>query len=112
MCIGIPMRIVSLAGETALCVAEGREEQVDLALLSEAKVGEDVLVFLGLARRVLDPEEAAQIRAALGALAALSPASGEATVDLLQDGFADLMDREPQLPPHLEAARAAGLEEG
>lgn len=102
MCIGIPLRLTGVDGVV------GRTEDgsaVDLSLVPEAAVGDWVLGFLGAARRMLDPEEAAQI---LDALAAMAAALDGETLD---GAFADLTGREPTLPPHLEAARAAGLTE-
>ncbi|CBS89910.1 HypC/HybG/HupF family hydrogenase formation chaperone [Azospirillum lipoferum] len=102
MCIGIPLRLTAVDGIV------GRAEDgsaVDLSLVPEAGPGDWVLGFLGAARRLLEPEEAAQILDALAAMAAAL--DGEA----LDSAFADLTGREPTLPPHLEAARAAGLTE-
>ncbi|SMF47210.1 hydrogenase expression/formation protein HypC [Azospirillum oryzae] len=102
MCIGIPLRLTGVDG------VAGRTEDgslIDLSLVPDAGPGDWVLGFLGAARRLLDPEEAAQILDALAAMAAAL--DGER----LDSAFADLTDREPTLPPHLEAARAAGLTE-
>lgn len=102
MCIGIPLRLTRVDGVV------GRAEDgatVDLSLVPEANVGDWVLGFLGAARRLLEPDEAAQI---LDALAAMAAAMDGETLD---GAFADLTGREPTLPPHLEAARAAGLTE-
>ena len=101
MCVGIPMRIEAVAGEMATCVAGDRREEVDLALVGAQAVGAHVLVFLGAAREVLNEADALKISRALDALSA-AMAGGE-----LGDAFADL-EVEPQLPPHLEAARRAG----
>jgi hydrogenase expression/formation protein HypC len=59
-----------------------------------------VLTFQGAAVRVLTTEEAVQTNAALDALAAVL--AGE--VDTAAH-FADLVDREPQLPAHLRGSR-------
>ncbi|NYZ12463.1 HypC/HybG/HupF family hydrogenase formation chaperone [Azospirillum sp. RWY-5-1] len=106
MCIGFPMRIERIDGDRAHCVADGIVETVDVALLPEAAAGDWVLVFLGSARRVLDAAEAALIGDALGAVRAAMEGRGD------DDAFADLTGREPTLPPHLQAAHAAGLTEG
>ncbi|CAO3432626.1 HypC/HybG/HupF family hydrogenase formation chaperone [Azospirillum endophyticum] len=102
MCIGIPLRLIGVDGVL------GRAEDgtvIDLSLVPEAGPGDWVLGFLGAARRLLPPEEAAQILDALSAMAAAL--DGER----LEGAFADLTGREPTLPPHLEAALAAGLTE-
>ena len=102
MCLGIPMEIERVDGFSAQCRASGRVEAVDLALTGMLPVGTWVLVFLGAAREVLTAEDAAQISNALDGLASVM-IGGD-----LGDAFADLESREPQLPPHLEAARVAG----
>ncbi|TDP46295.1 hydrogenase expression/formation protein HypC [Zavarzinia compransoris] len=80
-------------------------EAVDLTLVPEARPGDWVLVFLGVARRRLEAAEAGRIAAALSGLAAAMDGR-DADIDAL---FPDLAGRTPSLPPHLEAARAAGL---
>ncbi|WP_095205083.1 HypC/HybG/HupF family hydrogenase formation chaperone [Mesorhizobium carmichaelinearum] len=103
MCIGEPMEIVSVHGESACCKARNGRTNVDMRLVAAARVGDHVLVFLGAARRILPLDEAADIRDALEALEAV--AAGVP----LEGFFADLMAREPSLPSHLEAARRKGL---
>lgn len=103
MCLGIPMRIVSRDGIAAQAAAEGETPQlIDLSLTPDAQAGDWVLTFLGAAREVLDPSEAAKISAALEGLRSLM-AGGD-----LGGAFADLEARAPELPPHLAAAAAAG----
>jgi len=98
MCIGIPMQVLEGAEGRALC-ADGLETRwVDTRLVDPPQPGDWLLVFLDAARERLDSERAAQIRDALRALEA-AMAGDLASVDQL---FADL-DREPQLPPHLQA---------
>lgn len=97
------MQVRRVQDLSALCVDEdGREETLDLALVGAVAPGTWVLAFLGAAREILTPEQAADIARALRGLAAVMN-GGE-----LGDAFADLENREPQLPPHLEAARRAG----
>lgn len=106
MCIGTPLRVVAVDGIVGTAEnSAGALVPVDLSLLPEVRPGDWVLDFLGAARRQLEEEEALQIRAALDALAAAMSGGS------VEDGFADLIGREPTLPPHLEAARAAGLTE-
>jgi hydrogenase expression/formation protein HypC len=57
-----------------------------------------VLVFLDVAREVLQPERAEQIKKAIGAVAAVMNGDSADFDDL----FADLVEREPQLPEHLQ----------
>ncbi|KAA5601803.1 HypC/HybG/HupF family hydrogenase formation chaperone [Blastochloris sulfoviridis] len=99
MCIGLPMRIV-LGGEfTAACERRGETQAVSLALVGPQQVGTHVLVHLGAAVRVLGAEEAQRIDDALDGVAAAL--QGRAFDHL----FADLIDREPQLPDFLAAGR-------
>ncbi len=111
MCIGIPMQIVTVDGIVAGCDdgtchgEEGVLTLVDLSLLADCRPGDWILNFLGAARRKLDTDEATQIRDALAAIA--TAMQGERD----DDAFADLTNRTPTLPPHLEAARAAGRSE-
>lgn len=106
MCIGIPVRLCAVDGAVGKADdGAGGSVVLDLSLTPEAAAGDWVLSFLGAARRRLDAEEAALILDALAAVAAV--ARGEAC----DDAFADLAGRAPALPPHLEAARAAGLKE-
>lgn len=101
MCIGVPLQVQVLedSAEFALCGDGDAHERLDMRLIGAQPVGAWVLSFNGAARRVLDAEEAAQIRDALQALQAAM--QGDlASVDAL---FADLIDREPQLPAHLAA---------
>ena len=99
MCIGVPMRIVSSAGETALCESRGQRQQLDLMLLGEVPAGTWVLAFRGAALRALTPGEAQDINGALNALDAIL--AGEAEVDAF---FPDLAGREPSLPEHLKGS--------
>lgn len=106
MCIGIPMQVIRAdadgdgRGDFALCGENAPGERVDMRLIGTQPVGTWILNFNGAARRVLDADEAAQIRDALGALdAALR--GDVAGIDAL---FADLVNREPQLPDHLRPA--------
>jgi hydrogenase expression/formation protein HypC len=68
-----------------------------MRLVGELPAGAWVLSFHGAARRVLDADEAAQIRAAIQALQLVLHGDDQG-VDAL---FADLIGREPQLPAHL-----------
>lgn len=101
MCIGVPLQVQVLedSAEFALCGDGATRERLDMRLVGPQPVGAWVLAFHGAARRVLEVEEAAQICDALTALQAALQGDA-AGVDAL---FADLVDREPQLPSHLAA---------
>lgn len=72
MCLSIPMRVTGWegAGEFAWVEREGRRECVNMMLVGPQPVGTWLLTSLGLARKVLEPEQLAQIEDALAALAA------------------------------------------
>jgi hydrogenase expression/formation protein HypC len=102
MCIGIPVQVIEVKGLSGLARDGGETVGVDLSLTGPVAPGTWVLNFLGAAREVLDPEEAQKIRAAVGALRSVM-SGGD-----VGDAFADIEDRGPQLPPHLQAAHDAG----
>ncbi|MGR8935319.1 MAG: HypC/HybG/HupF family hydrogenase formation chaperone [Gammaproteobacteria bacterium] len=98
MCLGIPMQIIARRGDWALCTSNGEERLIDMMLVGQQPVGTWVLTFLDSAREILTEEQAQQIAEALQAVQLAM--QGEANVDHL---FADLIDREPQLPEFLQA---------
>ena len=106
MCLGVPMEILSSDGILGRAREGGHIHEIDLSLVGELAPGTWVLTFLGCAREVLDPEEARRIAAALGGLRSLMEGGA------LGDAFADLEARSPELPPHLQSARAAGRDYG
>ena len=100
MCLGIPMRIIKLGDGRADCQdRDGGLRDVVTLLLDDPHVGDWVLVHLDNAMRTLDEVEADQISDALQAINAAMNG------DSFEHLFADLIDREPQLPeghrPHL-----------
>lgn len=100
MCIGIPMRVEKVEGLRAFCVNEQEQQEAwaDLGLLDRLpEVGEWVVVFMGAAREIIAPE---RLQMLLDARAAMYAALSGGNVDAF---FADLVDREPPLPPHLQA---------
>jgi len=98
MCIGIPMRVVEPVNERAAwCSGREGRQLIDLALVGAQPPGTWLLTFAGAGREVLAPEAAAAIDGALDALE--SALAGDARG--IEAGFADLVGREPQLPPHL-----------
>ena len=98
MCVGIPMRIVCADpdGSFGDCEGRGARQRLDLMLIGAQPAGTWVLAFRGAALRVLGADEAAQVNAALDALEVAL--AGGTNFDAY---FADLVDREPQLPEHL-----------
>ena len=106
MCLGVPMQVQSVPSwGIAVCHtgAEGAQPQrIETSLLLQVPdIGDWLLVHVNIAIRALDSNEARQISDAL--LAVDRAATGESFEYLL----ADLIDREPQLPPHLQAQAEA-----
>ena len=97
------VRAVLPSGATLCSTREdgGALRPVEASLLDEApNTGDWLLVHVDVAVRALEAEEAQQIGDALQAVVAA--AAGEPFEHLI----ADLVDREPQLPPHLREASA------
>ncbi len=101
MCIGVPMQVIEPDGSFAWCGADGQRERLDMMLVGEQPEGTWVLGFHGAARQVLSEQEAAQAIAGRQALAAVL--SGDGRID---EFFADLLGREPELPAHLLPAQS------
>ncbi|HEY0329117.1 MAG TPA: HypC/HybG/HupF family hydrogenase formation chaperone [Rhodopseudomonas sp.] len=95
MCVGLPMTVLSSDNGSALCERRGEQRRVSTLLIGEVAVGDRVLVFIDNAMRLLDAEEARLIDDALDGLAAAMQGRD------FEHLFADLIDREPQLPEFL-----------
>lgn len=95
------MQVIASEGESALCAGRSGVERVDTLLTGPLKPGQWVLCFLGAAREVIDEERAAQVGSALNALESLLNGAGN-VADVMQTHFADLINREPQLPDFLK----------
>jgi hydrogenase expression/formation protein HypC len=95
------MQLVDMEGpSTALCRSVDGEivRRVDLTLVSDVlQPGDWILAHIDVALRQLGSSEAQQIHDALSAVTAA--ANGLPFEHLIQD----LVDREPQLPAHLQA---------
>jgi hydrogenase expression/formation protein HypC len=98
MCLGIPMQVERCHELVADCQHAGQWQTVDLSLVGAVQPGDWLLVFMGAAREVLSAERAADILDALAALDAAMSGRFDPAIHL-----ADLNQREPQLPPHLQA---------
>ncbi len=95
MCLGVPMTIVESGEFSALCQRGDEQRRVSLLLIGPQQVGTRILVHIDSAIRPLDDEEAAQLDQALNGLAAALRGEN------FDSAFADLIEREPQLPEHL-----------
>ena len=97
MCIGTPMQVIDGHSLYAWCCdSQGARRRVDTAMVGRQPEGAWLLVFMGVAREVLDADSAAMMSDALEALSRVM--AGETEVDHL---FPDLAGREPPLPEHL-----------
>lgn len=90
------MQIIESRGDAALCSYRGQQTLIDMMLVGEQEAGTWLLVFLNTAREVISAEHAKQIADALEAMRLAM--QGHTDVDHL---FADLIDRQPQLPEFL-----------
>lgn len=60
MCLALPSLVVAREGDDALVELGGVRKTVSAALVPEARVGDYVIVHVGYAIGLLDPEEAAR----------------------------------------------------
>jgi hydrogenase expression/formation protein HypC len=90
------MQIIESGECYALCEGMGARRRVDMRLVGPQAAGTWLLVFRDAAREVMDALRAREVESALGALDLALRGEDPAA------GFADLIDREPQLPPHLK----------
>jgi hydrogenase expression/formation protein HypC len=65
MCIAYPGQVLEVADGTALVETDQRRRRASLMLVPETAVGDWVVVSAGTVLRVLDPEEANEIRTML-----------------------------------------------
>jgi hydrogenase expression/formation protein HypC len=97
MCLGIPMQVIEVHETYALCEGRNGQQVINTMLVDRVEVGQWLMTFLGAGREVIDAERAALVNAALDGLQAVSE-GGEVDLDVF---FADLVNREPQLPEFL-----------
>lgn len=102
MCVGIPMRVISVDGIAGHATDGTHNHVIDLSLTGPQEPGTWVLTHLGAAREVISEQDAFLIGEALNGLRAIM-AGGDPGA-----AFADLDNRAPTLPPHLLAAQARG----
>lgn len=58
MCLALPMRIKKIEGEFAIVETERLLRTVNIQMLSNAKIGDFVIVHAGFAIQKIDPERA------------------------------------------------------
>ena len=91
------MQVIEAHELHAVCIDNNQRVTVDTTLIGQVNRGDWLLVFLGAAREVLDESTALAMRDAVDAVSRIM--GGNTSID---DLFGDLVDREPQLPPHLQ----------
>ncbi|MDP3871516.1 MAG: HypC/HybG/HupF family hydrogenase formation chaperone [Methyloversatilis sp.] len=79
MCLAIPAMLVELrADERAVVNLGGIRKDVSIELVPEAQVGDYVIVHVGHAIGMIDPEEAERTLALFGEMAEAAAAAGAA----------------------------------
>jgi len=58
MCLGVPMRVISITDDTATCEIDGVRREASLMMVDGVEVGDFVLIHAGFAIEKIDPEEA------------------------------------------------------
>jgi hydrogenase expression/formation protein HypC len=86
MCLAVPGKIVSIEGDDPI-LRDGKVnfggvvKRVNLSLVPEAKIGDYVLVHVGLALTIVDEEEAKQVFEFLKTIGELSEIEGESNLE-------------------------------
>lgn len=97
MCLGIPMQVLEVNENTALCEGRNGRQLINTMLVGKVEVGQWLLTFLDAGREIIDAEQAALVNDALDGLQAVAD-GGEMDMDRF---FGDLVNREPVLPEFL-----------
>jgi hydrogenase expression/formation protein HypC len=80
MCLALPARVVALLpDQQALVELGGVRKPVDIALVPEARVDDHVIVHVGHAIGLIDPEEAARTLALFAEMEAVTATPGAAS---------------------------------
>ena len=58
MCLSVPMKVVEIRGQKGVGDIGGVTREIDLRFLSQAKVGDYVMVHAGFALQILDQSDA------------------------------------------------------
>jgi hydrogenase expression/formation protein HypC len=86
MCLAVPGKIVSIEGDDPI-LRDGKVnfggvvKRVNLSLVPEAKIGDYVLVHVGLALSIVDEEEANQVFEFLKTIGELIEIEGESNLE-------------------------------
>lgn len=65
MCVAYPGQVLEVTGDSALVETDRRQRRASLMLVPETVVGDWVVVSAGTVLRILDPDEAQEIRTML-----------------------------------------------
>jgi len=60
MCLGVPVKIISIEGDMATVTVEEVQYRASLQLLPGSEIGDYVMLHAGFAIEKVDPEEAAE----------------------------------------------------
>ena len=63
MCLAVPAKVVEIKDQLASVELNGVRRAASLMLLPEAKLGDYVLVHVGFAMQIVEPDEAERIEA-------------------------------------------------
>jgi hydrogenase expression/formation protein HypC len=86
MCLAVPGKIVSIEGDDPI-LRDGKVDfggvvkRVNLSLVPEAKIGDYVIVHVGLALSIVDEEEAKQVFEYLKTIGELIEIEGESNLE-------------------------------
>jgi hydrogenase expression/formation protein HypC len=86
MCLAVPGKIVSIEGDDPI-LRDGKVnfggvvKRVNLSLVPEAKIGDYVVVHVGLALSIVDEEEAEQVFEYLKTIGELIEIEGESNLE-------------------------------
>ena len=86
MCVAYPGQVLEIAGEQALVETDGQTRRASTMLVPETTVGDWVVVAAGTVLRILDPDEAQEIRESLDQAMKDEPGLPDAAADRQQEG--------------------------
>jgi hydrogenase expression/formation protein HypC len=58
MCLAVPMQVVSIDGETAICEIDGVKREASLMMVDDVQIGDFLLIHAGFAIEKLDQADA------------------------------------------------------
>lgn len=58
MCLGVPMRVMSIEGDLALCEIDGVRREASLMMVDGVEAGDYVIIHAGFAISKLDEDDA------------------------------------------------------